>query len=81
MKAGSHSIGRTLGLGGVLVAALCLGPIQSGIAADPGMKILPGHVPAAVAKLAAYGTLPPANRLNLAIGLPLRDARGLDDFL
>jgi subtilase family serine protease len=45
------------------------------------MKSLPGHVPAAAAKLAAYGNLPPTNRLNLAIGLPLGDQKGLDDFL
>ncbi len=45
------------------------------------MKILHGHVPAAVSRLPAKETLPATNQLNLAIGLPLRDAKGLDDYL
>jgi subtilase family serine protease len=45
------------------------------------LKTLPGHVPAVVRHLTARGTLPPTNRLNLAIGLPLRDVKGLDDYL
>jgi subtilase family serine protease len=49
-------------------------------AAD-SLKTMPGHVPAVVRHLTARGTLPLSNRLNLAIGLPLRDARGLDDLL
>lgn len=51
------------------------------LALGPEMKTLHGHVPAIVAHLSSNGILPPTNRLNLAIGLPLRDARGLDDFL
>jgi len=51
------------------------------LAADAPFKTLAGHVPEASRRLAPKGTLPAANRLNLAIGLPLRDARGLDDFL
>jgi hypothetical protein len=51
------------------------------LAADLPMKILPGHVPSVVAYLPANGILPATNRLNLAIGLPLRDAKGLDDYL
>jgi subtilase family serine protease len=50
-------------------------------AADPQMKVLRGHVPAEVSRLAAKGTLPSTNRLRLAIGLPLRDAPGLDNYL
>ncbi|MDR3459342.1 MAG: protease pro-enzyme activation domain-containing protein [Verrucomicrobiae bacterium] len=50
-------------------------------AADLGLKTLPDHLPAAVAHLSAIGTLADTNRLNLSIGLPLRDAPGLDDFL
>ena len=45
------------------------------------LKTLPDHIPAVVAHLSAIGILPTTNRLNLAIGLPLRDAQGLDDFL
>ena len=46
-----------------------------------GWKILPGHVPPVVPSLTTKGLLPATNQLNLAIGLPLRDAPGLDDFL
>ena len=46
-----------------------------------GWKILPGHVPPVVSSLTAKGLLPATNQLTLAIGLPLRDAPGLDDFL
>ncbi|HZM03621.1 MAG TPA: protease pro-enzyme activation domain-containing protein [Candidatus Saccharimonadales bacterium] len=60
--------------------AACLGGMSS-FGADAGMKTLPGHIPAAIAKLSATGNLPSTNRLNLAIGLPLRDAKGLDAFL
>lgn len=38
-------------------------------------------MPAVAAHLTARGALPSANRLNLAVGLPLRDAGGLDDYL
>ena len=54
---------------------------QSALAADAALKTLPGHVPEAARRLPARGNLPAANRLNLAIGLPLRDAKGLEDFL
>jgi Pro-kumamolisin, activation domain len=50
-------------------------------AADSALKTLPDHIPAVVTHLSAIGTLPATNRLNLAIGLPSRDAQGLDDFL
>ena len=41
-------------------------------------KILSGQVPAAVANLAAISTVPPATRLNLAIGLPLAQPAALN---
>ena len=50
-------------------------------AAPPELKTLLGHVPEGVARLSAAGVLPPTNRLHLAIGLSLRDPKGLDDFL
>jgi alpha-tubulin suppressor-like RCC1 family protein len=40
-----------------------------------------GHVPAAVAKLTPVGSLPASQRLNLAIGLPLRNETELDALL
>jgi subtilase family serine protease len=42
---------------------------------------LPGHVPAALTGFSAKGNLPGTNRLNLAIGLLLRDEPGLNNFL
>ncbi|HEV2454881.1 MAG TPA: protease pro-enzyme activation domain-containing protein [Verrucomicrobiae bacterium] len=45
------------------------------------LKTLPGHVPAIVGGMTAKATLPPGNRLNLAIGLPLRNPGALRDFL
>jgi len=46
-----------------------------------GNQILSGHVPKIVAHLTAKGSLPSTNRLTLAIGLPLHDPKGLDDYL
>jgi subtilase family serine protease len=65
----------------VLAGFSWLGAASLAFAADPPMKTLPGHVPAALAYLPAKGSLPATNRLNLAIGLPLQDAKGLDDYL
>jgi hypothetical protein len=44
-------------------------------------KTLAGQVPAAVANLAAINELPAATRLNLAIGLPLRNQAALNVLL
>lgn len=46
-------------------------------------QVLPGHVPAVVAKLnlQAMGRLPATNRLRLAIGLPLRNTNDLERLL
>ena len=48
-------------------------------AAEP--QVLRGHLPAAVAKLAPVGSLPASQRLNLAIGLPLRNQEALTNLL
>src|ERR1039458_386745 len=44
-------------------------------------QTLRGHVPAAVARLAPAGSLPASQRLNLAIGLPLRNTEALTNLL
>ena len=46
-------------------------------------QMLPGHVPKAVARfgLRPTGRLPATNRLNLAIGLPLRNTNALNQLL
>src|SRR5437868_3974621 len=64
----------------ILIALALLGA-HVALAAGPAMKTLPGHVPQAAARLSSLGQVPSTNRLNLAIGLPLRDAKGLEDCL
>ena len=54
-----------------LTAALLLLPVLSGIGAESGFKVLPGHVPDVLAKLAPEGIVPATNRLQLSLGLPL----------
>src|SRR5208283_50867 len=44
-------------------------------------QMLHGHVPAAVAQLSPVGSLPSTHRLNLAIGLPLRNQEALTKLL
>lgn len=65
----------------VVLAGVYWSAVFGALAAPSGMKTLYGHVPEAVAQLQPKGTLPPTNRLHLAIGLPLRNTNELDDFL
>ncbi|HXP60684.1 MAG TPA: protease pro-enzyme activation domain-containing protein [Dongiaceae bacterium] len=44
-------------------------------------QVLRGHLPAAAARLQPVGRLPGTNRLELAIGLPLRNRDGLTNLL
>ncbi len=46
-----------------------------------GLKQLPNHRPELPPGLVSHGRLASTNRLRLAIGLPLSDPQGLDDFL
>jgi subtilase family serine protease len=64
----------------VLAALFYLFSAANPLLAGP-MKTLAGHVPVASKALAAKGDLPPANEMKLALGLPLRDAAGLETFL
>jgi subtilase family serine protease len=52
-------------------------------AQNAGRQFLHGHMPPAIARfhLSPVGRLAAANRLNLAIGLPLRNTAALDDLL
>src|ERR1043166_31979 len=45
------------------------------------MQVVHGHVPAVTTSLAPVGRLPADQRLNLAIGLPLRNREGLTNLL
>ena len=62
-----------------------LGAISSLAAPAPalvgGKKVLPGHIPKAVAQIQSIASLPSDTRLKLAIGLPLRDREGLTAFI
>ncbi len=49
--------------------------------APAAQTILPGHVPAAVAHLNAISAVPATARLNLAIGLPLRNQAAMELLL
>jgi hypothetical protein len=57
--------------------------LSGGSAASTGgtEKTLSGHVPAVVKSLTPVGHLSGSNRLNLAIGLPLRNQDALNNFL
>ena len=50
-------------------------------AAAAPRQVMHGHVPAAVAGLKPTGDFPGTNRLNLAIGLPLRNKEALTQRL
>ena len=63
-----------------LVLLLGLAPGRGG-AAGAGTRVLPGHVPAVVANLAAAGRLPATNRLRLSLGVPMPNRSAADDFL
>src|ERR1700722_14595765 len=45
------------------------------------LKVLPGHMPKIASGLAPKGRLAATNQLRLAIGVPLRDPAGLDNFV
>jgi subtilase family serine protease len=45
------------------------------------LKVLPGHVPKVLSSLTPKGRLAATNELWLAIGLPLRDRAGLENFV
>ncbi len=60
-------------------AGLVLVGTSQGLGAE--LKVLPGHVPSVVPNLLATDDLPATNLLRLAIGLPMRDRAGLDNFV
>jgi subtilase family serine protease len=62
-----------------LGVTLLFGPIRSSLAGD--RQFLYGDVPPVVARLQPVGRLPGPNRLNLAIGLPLRNHTELEELL
>lgn len=51
------------------------------ITTGANVRKLPGHIPSAADQLTPEGSLPGAQRLNLAFTLPLKDLIGLDELL
>ncbi len=78
-----HRAGRWFGAG--LRAAVSGAALLTFTTPGSGVErqVLRGHVPAAVARLGLrpLGRLPATNRLNLAIGLPLRNTNALNKLL
>ncbi len=65
----------------LLTAAILFTAATRVFSAEPGRESLPGHVPAAVARLTPKGRLAAANNLSLAVGLPLRNQAELVELL
>ncbi|HEX7652886.1 MAG TPA: protease pro-enzyme activation domain-containing protein, partial [Verrucomicrobiae bacterium] len=53
----------------------------TGVAIADNDKVITGHIPRALSRLSANGALASTNQMALSLGLPLRDAKGLDQFL
>src|SRR5437016_2659655 len=49
--------------------------------AQPARQVLPQRTHQIISHLAPVGRVPQASRLNLAVGLPLRNQAQLDEFL
>ena len=74
-----HSVSSRKLLAGI--ALLILFGVALPLGATERQRLPKGHVPAAVARLAPLGVLPAGQRLNLAIGLPLRNKAELEALL
>lgn len=65
----------------VLGVLALLGTLDNSPVFGANWKVLPGHVPRELSRLQTTGRLAATNQLRLAIGVPLRDAAGLENFL
>jgi len=63
-----------------LASSLILTMLESSVVGAQ-LRVLSGHVPVGISKLQTSGTLAPSQRLNLAIGLPLRNQTRLTNLL
>ena len=64
-----------------LAALVFLTAVITGFSAEPGRKNLPGHVVPITSRLTPLARLAATNELALAIGLPLRNERELDELI
>ena len=69
-------VNKTAGM--VLVAAVVMA-FSAG--AQPAKQLLPGHMPAVARGTAPVGRIASTRRLDLAVGLPLRNEEALNQFL
>ena len=67
--------------GFIMAGCVTLSLLLATPARAAGTQVLRGHVPAAVARQHPVGRFPNTNRLNLAIGLPLRNQEALTNLL
>ena len=65
----------------VLAALVFLTAVITSFGAEPPRRILSGHTVSATSRLTPLARLAATNELSLAIGLPLRNTGGLDEFL
>jgi subtilase family serine protease len=76
----TNPVSSTLALIRLLVSSLVLATFAS-VASGASLRVLSGHVPDGISKLQTSGRLDSSQRLNLAIGLPLRNQVQLTNFL
>src|SRR5258708_37561040 len=55
--------------------------LLAGTSQAAGLKQLTGHVPAALSTAPLVGDMPATEKIQLALGLPLRDEAGLKTFI
>jgi len=65
----------------VLAALVFLTAVINGLGAEPARKFLPGQVISVTSRLTPIAQLAATNELHLAISLPLRNERELDELL
>ena len=65
----------------ILAALVFFTAVITSFGAEPGRKNLPGHVVPVTRRLTPLARLAATNELSLAIGLPLRNERELDELL
>ena len=72
---------RLLSVNGFVMAACADLFLLFTTSVKAGTQVLHGHMPGAVTRLQPMGLLAGTNRLNLAIGLPLRNQEALTHLL
>src|SRR5579883_2084593 len=65
----------------ILMGLLAWGSLARSQSAQPGKKVLPGHVPPIASRLTPVNRLSSTTQLQLAIGLPLRNRETLTNLL